>query len=225
MTVIACKVNYLAGSYGPFLLGSTAGVRVLLGNQIYIVMRLFSLLSTAFVLLLFLLTPVPAQQSSALDYTHITITLKAEGGPCGCVYANDEDFSCCPAYSVAVDENGTVVYNGIGGVKARGERVHSIPVGAVRELVAGFFRINFFSLQDRYTSKKLPNGKSQTVDHANATTISIDINGKKKSVYIFYGAPDDLMDLQRKLYDVTQIAQYVGSALTLERTRHERASC
>jgi Domain of unknown function (DUF6438) len=175
-------------------------------------MRLFSFLSTALVLLLFLLTPVAAQQSSAPDYTHVTITMKAEGGPCGCVYANDNDLSCCPAYSVAVDENGTVVYNGIGGVKARGERVHSIPVGAVRDLVAGFFRVNFFSLQDRYTSKKLPNGNSETVDHSNATTISIDIDGKKKSIYIFYGAPQELMDLQRKLYEVTQIAQYVGRA-------------
>jgi hypothetical protein len=27
---------------------------------------------------------------------------------------------------------------------------------------------------------------------------------------LFYGAPDELMDLERKLYDVTQIAQYVG---------------
>jgi hypothetical protein len=176
------------------------------------VMRLFSLLRIALVLLLFLLTPVAAQELSAPDYTHVTITMEAEGGPCGCVYFNENDLSCCPAYSVAVDENGTVIYNGIGGVKARGERVHSIPIGAVRDIVADFFRINFFSLQDRYTSKKLPNGNSQTVDHANATTISIDIDGKKKSVYIFYGAPDELINLQRKLYEVTRIAQYVGRA-------------
>jgi hypothetical protein len=52
----------------------------------------------------------------------------------------------------------------------------------------------------------------QTIDHANATTISIDIDGKKKSVYIFYGAPDKLIELQRKLYDVTQIGQYIGRA-------------
>lgn len=173
-------------------------------------MHLFSFLTTALVLLLFLLTPVVAQQSSAPDYTHLTITMKADGGPCGCVHVDDNDLSCCPAYSVAIDENGTVIYNGIGGVKVRGEKVGSISVAAVRDLVADLFRINFFSLPDRYTSKKLPNGGSQTVDHANGTTISIDIDGKKKSVYIFYGAPDELMDLERKLYDVTQIAQYVG---------------
>ncbi len=175
-------------------------------------MRLFSFLRTALVLLLLLLTPVAGQQSSAPDYTHVTIAMKTEGGPCGCVYLNENDLSCCPAYSVAVDENGTVIYQGIGGVKARGERVNSISITAVRGLVAEFFRIDFFSLQDRYTSKQLPNGNFETIDHANATTISIDIDGRKKSIYIFYGAPDELIDLQRKLYNLTRIAQYVGRA-------------
>jgi hypothetical protein len=175
-------------------------------------MRLFSFFSTALVLLLFSLTPVAAQQSIAPDYKHVSISMKTEGGPCGCAYFNDNDVSCCPAYSVAVDENGTVIYNGIGGVKVRGERVQAMSVTAVRDLVAGFIHINFFSLEDRYTSKLLPNGNRQTTDHANATTITIDIDGKKKSVYIFYGAPDELIDLQRKLYDVTQIAEYVGRA-------------
>ena len=66
--------------------------------------------------------------------------------------------------------------------------------------------------RDRYEIKKLPNGNSETIDHAYASTISIDIDGKKKSVYIFYGAPQELIDLQRKLYEVTQIAQYTGRA-------------
>jgi len=138
--------------------------------------------------------------------------MKTEGGPCWCASTSENDLSCCPAYSVVVDETGTVVYDGVGGVKARGERVHSIPVPAVRDLVSDFFKIGFFSLEDRYTSKKLPNGHIQTVDHANATTISIDIDGKKKSIYIFYGEPQALIDLQRKLYSVTRIAEYVGHA-------------
>jgi hypothetical protein len=118
----------------------------------------------------------------------------------------------CPGYSVSLDENGTVIYNGASCVKERGERIHSIPVSAVRDLVTQFMQIDFYSLQDRYTEKKLPNGMFQTIDHANATTISIDIDGKKKSVYIFYGAPDELIDLERKLYDSTKISQYTGRA-------------
>jgi len=109
-----------------------------------------------------------------------------------------------------LDQNGTVIYNGVIGVKERGERVHSIPIAAVRDLVTEFLRIDFYSLEDRYTEKKLPNGMSESIDHMNATTLSIDLDGKKKSVYIFYGAPDELMKLQQKLYEVAKIAQYTG---------------
>jgi len=34
--------------------------------------------------------------------------------------------------------------------------------------------------RDRYEIKKLPNGNSETIDHAYASTISIDIDGKRK---------------------------------------------
>jgi hypothetical protein len=175
-------------------------------------MRLFASMNwkAAFLLLFLVAVPAIGQESNLPDYSHVTITMKAEGGPCGMVCPLNDYLSCCPAYSVSLDENGTVIYNGINGVKTRGEKVHSISVLAVRDLVANFLRIDFYSLQDRYTEKKLPNGQTQIIDHANATTISIDLDGKKKSVYIFYGAPDELIVLERKLYEVTQIAQYTG---------------
>ena len=169
------------------------------------VMRLrdFMNLKLAMLSIVLFAVPVTGQKANAPEFTRVTITMKAEGGPCDCVF---------PAYSVSVDENGTVTYNGLKGVTVRGEKIHWISIGAVRDIVSDFLRIDFFSLESSYTSKKLPNGNSETIDHANATTISIDIDGKKKSVYIFYGAPQELIDLQRKLYEVTQIAQYTGRA-------------
>ena len=145
--------------------------------------------------------PVSAQTVNAPEFSRVTITLKTEGGPCDCI---------APAYSVSVDESGTVVYTGLTGVSVRGERSHSISTAVVRELVSDFLRSDFFSMQNSYTSKKLPDGNMEIIDHGNATTISIDLDGKKKSVYIFYGAPDELMKLQQKLYEVTRIAQYTG---------------
>ncbi len=163
----------------------------------------FTNLKLALLSIVLFAIPVAGQKANAPEFARVSITMKAEGGPCDCVF---------PAYSVSVDENGTVAYTGLKGVNVRGEKIHSISIAAVRDLVSDFSRIDFFSLQDSYNSKKLPNGNSETIDHANATTISIDIDGKKKSVYIFYGAPQELIDLQRKLYDVTQIGQYVGRA-------------
>ena len=161
---------------------------------------------------LILATPLMAQESRVPEYTHLNVTMTGDGADCGCPSFPGEEVSCCPNYSVTVDENGTVNYNGAEGAKVRGEKIYSISVAAVRELVVNFFQIGFFSLQDRYVKKDLGNGYWQTVDHAYATTIAIDIDGKKKSVYIFYGTPDALVDLQRKLYLSLQVAQYTGRA-------------
>ncbi|MFY9621396.1 MAG: DUF6438 domain-containing protein [Pyrinomonadaceae bacterium] len=117
--------------------------------------------------------------------------------------------SCCPEYSASVNENGTVIYNGLRGTKVQGEKVHSVPVSVVRELVSEFFRIDFFSLQDRYESKKHPNGTIERISHASGSTMTIDIDGKKKSVYSFYGAPDELAALQNRLLEALEISQYV----------------
>jgi hypothetical protein len=166
-------------------------------------MRLFYLIKAA-VFAVLLCAPVVAQQTTAPEFQHVTITLTTDASSCGCIDPTN--------YSVSLDENGTVIYNGGPGSKVRGEKIHSISVGAVRDLVADIFRINFFSFQDRYQYKQLPNGNREGIDHSYAYTIAIDIDGKKKTVYIFYGAPDELIAFRRKIFDLTEIAQYVGRA-------------
>jgi hypothetical protein len=125
---------------------------------------------------------------------------------------DENELGCCPAYFASVDENGAVKYEGVARVKTRGEKTHSISPATVRDLVANFLSINFFSLENEYRIKKLPDGSAIGTDHSNGTTISIDLDGKRKSVYIFYGAPDELADLKRKLFAALQIAEYVGHA-------------
>lgn len=150
-----------------------------------------------------------AQQPIRLEYSKVVVTITMDGRHCYCMSKPGEP-SCCPEYSASVDENGTVVYNGLRGAQVQGERVHSIPVSVVRDLVSQFFEIKFFSLQDRYESKKSPDGTVSHIDHAYASTITVDIDGKKKSVYNFYGAPDDLTALQEKLIKALQVSQYTG---------------
>jgi hypothetical protein len=155
---------------------------------------------------------VDSNQSSKPDFKQVSISMKTEGGPCGCVPLNETDLSCCPAYSVSIDETGTVKYEGIASVKVRGKHIHHIAAEQVKELVGEFYKSDFFSLEDRYIQKKLENGLVETIDHSNATTISIIIDGKTKSVYNFYGAPQELIDLQRKIYETSKVARYVGRA-------------
>ena len=76
--------------------------------------------------------------------------------------------------------------------------------------MAEFLRIKFLTLEDRYYYKKLPDGSMVSIDHAVHTTISVDLDGRQKSILIVYGEPQELTDLRRKLFDVLQIGQYVG---------------
>jgi hypothetical protein len=175
------------------------------------VMRVDSAIQWSIVALV-LLSSIPvvtAAQSKAPRFNQVTITIKTEGGPTMCMAGVDY---CLPAYVVSVNETGLVKYFGVGGVKIKGERTHSISPSRVRDLVADFMRINFFSLEDEYRFKRLPDGTSVGIDHTNATTISIDLDGKQKSVYIFFGEPDELKQLKDKLFDALQIDQYVKGA-------------
>src|SRR5215467_5122854 len=94
--------------------------------------------------------PMFAQESAARGYSHVTITLTMDGAHCFCALVENSEVQCCPNYSASVNENGTVTYNGGYGAKVRGEKTHAIPIQAVRDLVADFFRIDFFSREDRY---------------------------------------------------------------------------
>ena len=137
----------------------------------------------------------------------ITISMKRDGFPCGYFPRNKKDLTGCPAYSIVIDGDGTVKYEGIRSVKVRGKRTFTIPSEQVKQILADFERIKFFELQDKYTVKQLPNGSFTTVDHSNGTTITLKIGNKSKSVYNFYGAPEELDTLQKKLDDISKDLQ------------------
>jgi len=59
-------------------------------------------------------------------------------------------FGTCPIYSVTVDGDGSVLYEGIRFVKLDGDYSYQIPEKNVTDLVELFYRSNYFSLKDRY---------------------------------------------------------------------------
>lgn len=145
--------------------------------------------------------------SNETDSSAITISMKRDGFPCGIVPVNEKDLNGCPAYSMVIAGNGTVTYEGVSSVKARGKSTFTIPAAQVKELLADFERVKFFELQDKYTEKRLPDGSVRTVDHSNGTTITFKVGNKTKSVYNFYGAPEELDALQKKLDDISKHLQ------------------
>ena len=173
-------------------------------------MKKISLLLTVLSLIFITQTSANGQNkypSNETDLSKITISMKRDGFPCGYVPVNEKDLSGCPAYSITIANDGTVTYQGIRSVKARGKRTFTIPAEQVKELLADFERVKFFELQDKYTEKRLPDGSVLFRDHSNGTTITLKVGDKTKSIYNFYGAPEELDALQMKLDDISKYLQ------------------
>jgi hypothetical protein len=142
-----------------------------------------------------------SQELNDSDLQCLVISMKQENH-CGCV-------ACCPTYSVSISGDGTVTYEGIAFVNAIGKQVYSISIDQVKELITEFYKVDFFSLKDKYTYIDNGDGTQVMIDHAPPVTTSITIKGKTKSVYNFFGAPEKLKGLQKKIYEISQVDVYV----------------
>ncbi len=136
---------------------------------------------------------IPADEE--INLAEVKIEMKRDGSSIGC-------FSCSTDYLVSIDGNGIVNYEDYSGVKLKGNYIFSLPVEQVKDLIKDFRKINFFSLDNNYTERKLANGVSERISHAVKTTITLTLGDKKKSVFNFYGAPKELDELQNKINDI-----------------------
>ncbi len=145
------------------------------------------------------------QDPPSINLEDIIITMKREPMNDGCLY-------CVPVYSVSISGDGIVTYEGVANVKVTGKHVYSIPIEQVKELVSAFYRIDFFSLSDKYITRDNGDGTRTERDHAAPVTTSITANGRTKKVYNFFGAPEKLIELQKKIYEISRAARYVKDA-------------
>ena len=115
-------------------------------------------------------------------------------------------FGYCPVYSAEIYANGEVLYVGKENVKEIGERRFQISRETLQQLIKEFERVDYFSLQDRYDADE--NGMSVT--DLPTTTTSICLDGKKKRVVNYYGAPKKLFELEDKIDSLAGLHKYRG---------------
>ncbi len=133
--------------------------------------------------------------SQAKPVSQIVITIKRETG-----------LACSPDYSAEIYADGTVVYHGNDCVKVVGQRRHMIDKARLKQLVAAFQRINYFSLKDAYEVDE--KGRSWT-DEARTTT-SISWNGKYKKVVNYICPPKELVALEHLIDKLAGLYEYIG---------------
>lgn len=114
-----------------------------------------------------------------------------------------------PVYSVTIKGDGSVVYDGTANAALIGSKSYTIPVDQVRNLVKEFETANFFELNSEYTSRDNGDGTFTTGDHAAPITTSISVGEKYKKVYDFMFAPEKLKTLERKIYEISLIEQFI----------------
>lgn len=96
-------------------------------------------------------------------------------------------FGTCPAYSVRVQENGVVIWNGGGYVAVRGARSSRIDRDAARELIEQFRTKEFWSYCRGY---------SRTITDMSGTETNVTIGGKTRKIDDYAeSGPQSLQDL------------------------------
>jgi hypothetical protein len=111
-----------------------------------------------------------------------------------------------PWYSLSIDREGTVEYNGINKVKTLGKQLSNIKKEELNELVDVAISIYFFSLRDEY---------GDIINYPNSCQTSISISLEKRYKKITYlnesRVPRDLVWLVKKIERITNVAQWIGS--------------
>jgi hypothetical protein len=117
---------------------------------------------------------VPGQKEKKASDSDTIITL--ERGAC---------FGSCPIYKLTINGDGLVVFEGKDFVKQKGRAEARISRDQVKELTEAFYKIYYFSLQDRYATRK-DGCPAVWTDNPTVVT-SFKSNGKSKAISHYLG--------------------------------------
>lgn len=125
-------------------------------------------------------------------------------GPVEIVMTRTVCYGFCPAYTLRIDGEGRVRYEGRQFVNVVGTQEAAIPRQDVERLLARFDEIGFDGLRDAYRSN---------VTDLPTTTISLTRNGRTKTVLDYGGTgagmPAAVRELQREIDRVAGSARWV----------------
>ena len=109
-------------------------------------------------------------------------------------------YGMCPDYEVVVHDDGTVNYTGRTNVRIDGEQTWKIDPAAVRALAKEMEQAGYFDLEDEYVAH---------VTDLPTTYTSLKIGTRTKTVKDYYGAPQKLKDLEKRIDEVSGAKKYV----------------
>lgn len=115
-------------------------------------------------------------------------------------------FGACPAYTVMVYEDGSIVFNGIDFVSNTGEHSATIDPDLVQQLADYIVEAGYFDLEDSYTNR-------EATDMPSAIT-AVYINGETKQINHYYGdfsAPEVLTEIETRIDEVLNTERWINA--------------
>lgn len=113
-------------------------------------------------------------------------------------------FGFCPVYTLTLQGDGTVVYEGKDFVRVKGRAEITITKEKVEQLVSEFKEVDYFSLNDKYNER--------TITDAPSVITSITIDGKTKTIEHYHGdfnAPEQLTELENRIDEIINSKQWI----------------
>ena len=111
----------------------------------------------------------------------------------------------CPIYTLTIQGDGTVVYDGKDFVKTKGRAEITIQKEKIMQLLQEFEAIDYFNLNDKYTDR--------TITDAPSVITSITVDGKRKTIEHYHGdfnAPEELTKLEDKIDEIINTDQWIN---------------
>ena len=120
-----------------------------------------------------------------------------------------ECLGSCPVYKLTIHGDGSVVYEGKRFVRVTGTRKTTISHQALADLIQAFSAIDYPDLKDSYSSIHNPDGSESIVTDLPTTYTSLTLNGRRKAVRDYVGAPKELLELERKIDTIAGSKRWV----------------
>jgi hypothetical protein len=122
-------------------------------------------------------------------------------------------FGTCPVYSVRIDADGTVTFNGERFVESIGTSTGAIDSSAAVALMESLVEAGIHEMADSYTHDAKECGPYHT--DAPRVILTLRTSGRSKTVEHDHGcgdAPDALRRMQERVDSVAGVARWVGSS-------------
>lgn len=115
-------------------------------------------------------------------------------------------FGFCPVYTLAIQGDGTVEYNGATNVEVTGPQTSTIDPAAVEELAGAMIDAGYLDWEDAYVNQEV-------TDNAYVITSIIFADGTMKRIEHYLGdssAPEELTELEALIDETAGSAVWVG---------------